>query len=560
MPFPFLRLLFRMIPESTTLEPPAVLLQDYTRPGDPDSAAGIRLAIDEARRRHSRTILFESGRYILRSSISHATEGIVHDADSKDVQPRKDVHLLVDAIADLTLQGATCPSGEPATILVGWNDGGRHGFLPSILWCENSPRLTLCNLGFTREPAFASAGTVIAQDAESLTVEPLPDCPAWDGMGAYCANRFDSNGENLLGESVTYGHGAGALWQSLRGNLLTLHSPAAAAKVRPGELLSWHQGAKTDFQVYLGHCDNLHLENLRVFNSNGFCFVSENCRNITARRLTFRPDGNRLFTGPRDAWKLFKCGGTIDIDALSIQGVRMDGQNMHSNWLWLRSRLGTGEALFYAKYTHTPILAGSLIELYDGTAMQTRIVSEASVEGKAELGHLYRIRFTEPLPATAKEGALCAARCWEADSYLCRNSHFLNIAGSGHLCRYDNLVLLNNTYRNTMNPGVLLGAEMPTHAEGGHAVNILVKGCAFDNCGFFPRYDTVGCIGIHSYGFDAPLNREILITDNDFQNADCAVHIKTARNVVIWNNRYKDIRERLRLDTASTHSIHNLDS
>lgn len=540
-------------------EHPPVLVRDYTSPGDTDSAAGIRRAILEAQRTGARTIVFEAGRYLLRSSANHRTEGIVHDAGSQGVEPQKDTHLLVYNLGDLTLRGAVNERGEPSTVLVGWNDRQRHGFLPSILWCENSPRLTLSNLAFTREPAFSSAGLIVDHDARSLTVELLPGCAAWEGMGLYCANRFDANGENLLGESVTYGNGADALWEAAGANRFTLRSPSVAAKVHSGELLSWHQGAKTDFQVYLGHCDDLRLENLRTFNSNGFCFVSESCRNITARRVAFRPDEGQLFTGPRDAWKLFKCGGTLDIDALSVEGVRMDGQNMHSNWLWFHRQLSAREAIFYAKYTYAPILSGSLLEFYDGTARQLRTVSEAQSEGKFEHGHLYRVKFDQTLPETAAVGTLCAARCWEADSYLCRNSSFLNIAGTGHLSRYDNLVLLNNTYRNTMNPGILLGAEMPTHAEGGHTTNVLIKGCHFDTCGFFPRYGTVGCIGVHSAGFDAPLNEDILITDNDFSHSECAVHLMTARNVVIWKNRYHGIKQRLRVDESSTEAIHFLD-
>lgn len=63
----------------------------------------------------------------------------------------------------LTLQGAVGEDGEPATVLVGYNDEAIHGYLPSILWCENNENLSLLNLAFTREREFASAGVVIAR-------------------------------------------------------------------------------------------------------------------------------------------------------------------------------------------------------------------------------------------------------------------------------------------------------------------------------------------------------------------------------------------------------------
>lgn len=290
--------------------------------------------------------------------------------------------------------------------------------------------------------------------------------------------------------------------------------------------------------------------------------LTESCRNITARSVCFRPDGNRLFTGPRDAWKIFKCGGIIDNDNFSVQGVRMDGQNMHSNWLYLKQRISQDEAIFFCKYTYALILPGSLIEFYDGIIESTRTVCSASHEGKAVFGlagNLYRVRFTESLPDFAAEETLCAVRCWEADSYDCRHSDFTNIAGAGHLVRYDHLHLHQNTYRNMMNSGILLGAEMPAHAEGGHATDIRIDSCEFDNCGFIPRYHTVGCIGVHSSGFDLPLNHDITITRNTFRNSDVGVHLKTARGIEIHENQYENIGERLRSSAESTASIHFTD-
>ncbi|MBC2595575.1 hypothetical protein H5P28_15010 [Ruficoccus amylovorans] len=538
----------------------ALEIKHYTRPGDPDSAEGIRQALDDARQQGIRHLLFESGCYRLRSSIVHPTQGMVHDAGSSPDIAEKQCHILIDGIEGLTLQGAVTDDGQPATILAGWNDGQEHGLLPAVLWCEAAPRLTLKNLGFTREPAFTSAGEIIKTDATGFTVRVFEDCPEWAGMGVYCANRFSSDGQTLLGESITYGNGTDAKWESQGKGLLTLASPAIAAKLTAGELLSWHQGARTDFQVYIAGCDNLHLENLRTFNNNGFSLLTENCHTITARRVVFRPDGNRLFTGPRDAWKIFKCGGIIDIDGMSIHGVRMDGQNMHANWLSLKEKISPTELILHCRYTYAPILPGSLIEFYDGIIEHTCTVASVAMPVEQDKGRLYRVVLREPAPDFLNTETMCAARCWEPDRYLCRNSEFINIAGAGHLARFGNLSLLNNIYRNTMNPGVLLGAELPTHCEGGHATNVLIDSCLFDNCGFFPRYkDAAGCVGIYSYGFDAPYNHDISITNNTFRNARTAIKIRTARDVRIWNNHYENIGERLIVDKNSSRDILSLD-
>jgi len=531
-----------------------VYVRDFTSTLSQDSAAGICKAIKHAIDIKAEKVVFEPGRYILKNFTNIETEGIFHDAGSKTAN-RKDCHIPVANCKNLVLEGAVDENGEPSTVLVGYNDGVIHSFLPAILWCEDCENLTVKNIAFTREPVYCSAGEIISKTDTSITVEVFEGNECYDGMGTHCMNRFDPITGALKGESVTYGPGAGTNWKHIGGRKLFLESEKVAAKVSVGEYLSWHQGAQTDFQTYFGRCNNLKLDNIRVFNSNGFCMIAECCCNITARKVVFKPDGNRLFTCPRDAWKLFKCSGYIEIDGMYVQGVRMDGQNMHSNWLFFKEKISANEAVFYCKYTYSPIIEGSLIEFYDKDEVVKIPVLKSFHEGKGDGGNYYRVVLEKEIPGFVNTETFCAAACWEPERYLCRNSEFVNIAGAGHLVRNDNLTILNCKYRNMMNPGILLGAELPTHAEGGHATNILIKWCEFDNCGFYPRYSTAGCVGINSAGFRGPHNKNIIITDNIFKNSDIGVHVIDAQNVYILNNTFENIKEKIVIDRETTKSI-----
>ncbi|RXZ82637.1 right-handed parallel beta-helix repeat-containing protein [Paenibacillaceae bacterium] len=532
-----------------------IYIRDYTQVSDEDSAAGIREAIQTAVESGAERVVFEPGRYKLMSVERLQTEGMVHDAGSGNEQ-FKECHLTVNGSTGLTLQGAVDEYGHPATVLVGYNDGTIHGHLPAILWCEDNERLALRNIAFTREPAFASAGVVIAHTEASITVEVFAGNPCYEGMGTYCMNRLDPATGALIGESVTYGGGADAAWKQVGERTLVLHSESVAAKVRLGEYLSWHQGAQTDFQTYFARCDHLELSNVRIMNANGFAMLAESCRHIKADRVVFKPDGNRLFTAPRDAWKLFKCGGQIDISRMYVEGVRMDGQNIQSNWLFFQSRVAADEALFFGKYTFAELLPDSHIEFYNGEHMDKRVIADWTHEGKREGGHLYRIRFTQAIPDYTVQGSLCAADCWEADSYVCVDSEFVNIAGAGHLVRNDHVTIKGCTYRNTMNPGILLGAELPTHAEGGHATNIHIEDCEFDHCGFYPRYGASGCIGIKSSGFEGKHNRHITIIGNRFRNASIGIHAIDADDVTVKHNHYTNVDQMLVIQPGVTGKIH----
>ncbi|MDR6553939.1 right-handed parallel beta-helix repeat-containing protein [Paenibacillus qinlingensis] len=505
-----------------------------------DDAAMIRAAIQHAIETQAEFVIFEPRRYMLQSAITFDTAGFEHDAGSS-AHDSKVCHIVIQGSQKLTLLGAVDEQGDPATVFVGINDLQIHGYLPAILWCEDNERLALKNIAFSREPFYASAGVVIAKSDSHIVVDVFEGNPCYDGMGCYCMNRFNPETGALTGESVTYGSGAGVLWKRIAPNQLSLTNAEVAAKVALGEYVSWHQGAQTDFQTYFARCNHLNLSNIRTYNSNGFCMLTEACKHITAERVIFKPDGNRLFTAPRDAWKIFKCNGDLNIDQLIIEGVRMDGQNMHSNWLIVKEVLSDDEALFFCHHTFAKLEIGSVIELNHEEDIYRLTIADWHHEGKGDRGNYYRIRLNEKLPVITQNGMLGSAACWEPDRYICKNSEFTNIAGAGHLVRYDHVVILNCTYKNTMNPGILLGAELPVHAEGGHATDILIKDCEFDNCGFFPRYEAAGCIGVKSAGFSGKFNTNIVILNNTMKNSEIGVHAIDAHNVFMIGNTFEGI-------------------
>lgn len=538
-----------------------VAVDDFTRPGDADSAPGIRAAIAHALRCGASEVRFAVGRYRLQSATEHYAPGAVHDAANLGDAPYKACHLHVQGARGLRLSGAVDADGHPATVLVGENDGLNHGLLPAILWCEDCPGLTVRDLAFTREPTYASAGVVVEHSADGITVEVFPGEPCWDGMGTYCMNRCDPRTGALRGASVTFGGGAGTVWKHRGGRLLSLASPAVAAQVSLGEALSWHQGARSDIQVYFGSCHGLQLTNLRTANANGLALVTEGCRDITADRLVFRPDGQRLFTAPRDGWKLFKCSGQISVSRLEIHGVRMDGQNVHSTWLQRESDAADDSAVFRCRYALTPLSNGSTIECWLGGELTVATLLAWEHLGKAGDEHRLRLRFDRTLPAGP--GLLAAPLCWQPERYLCRASTFSSIAGAGHLIRGGRVTISGCTYRDLMCPGIHLGAEFGTHPEASHATDVLIEDNTFASCGLRDRavYDRGpgGCIATGSIGPDpAPTcaaNRGIVIRGNRFSAAPVGIALRQAREVRLEGNSFDAIGEELRSDAASTHEV-----
>lgn len=527
-----------------------VYVKDYTSPGDTDSALGIRNAIEYAIAHGIKTVVFDEGRYMLKSFIRVATEGMRHDAGCHERELFKDCHIPVLNVDGLSLIGQTDKNGESSTILVGDNPVLDNVFLPSVLWCENNTNLTIKNIAFTRYPEFASAGEVIRVSGASAWIEVFEGNPYYDGMDIYCANRFTKN-RDLIGESVTYGQPIDVKFKSEGGRILRLDCEYIAKQLNVGELLSWHQGAQTDFQVCFRHCDNLGLENLRTYNSNGFCMMAEDCHGIKADKVVFEPDGNRLFTGPRDAWKLFKCGGVIEINGMYIEGVRMDGQNIQNTWFFMTEKLAPNEAVFFCLHTYCEIKKGSIAEFYRGSDKMCLEITDSENMGWQEKGYLYRLKFAESIPDFADGNTFVTAQCYRPEVYICKNSTFKNIAGAGQIVKTSGAYIKNCRYINTMNPGILIGSELTVHNEGVHGTDIFIDSCEFDNCGFFPRYDSYGCIGIKSAGFHGNVNNNIFITDCTFKNAKTGVNVQTCGKAVICDCKFENIKNQTETDCAS---------
>lgn len=528
-----------------------VLARDFgAMPDDPaDQAAAIRSAIYSAIASGKSRVLLEPGTYFLRSCVTDET------TENPGWSRR---HLWLQDMDGLTIEGATDEEGNPATMLVGCHDGENEKHLPSILWADRCTGLTLRNLKFSRDPAYSSAGVIVDKGEDYIAVDVFQGNPCIDGMACYCANRFDLQAAALLGESVTYGKGADALWRRIEGGAgrrLRLDSARVASQVNVGEGLSWHFGAHTEFQLQFKQCVDLRLQNLHTVSSNGFAMQTESCRGVRADHIRFQPEGNLLFTAPRDAWKIYKCSGDFEIEHMYVNGVRMDGQNMHGTFLLVDRVIDRHKLRLWAKWTYAPLRADTGVTIYNGTGRERRTIRSWSHDGRGNNGHYYLIELDEPVAAPISSEAYVAPACWELESYTMRNSVFRNVAGCGHVVRYSNVTIEDVIYRNLMNAGIWIGAEWTGFYEGGHPSHVTVRRCTFDNCGYIPRCGVTGGIGIRTGGLEGIYNQHILIEDNMFVNVPVGVDVHHAEDVRLVGNRFADVERHYRIDPETTRNI-----
>lgn len=523
-----------------------------------DATPGILKAIQKAKQEQASVLEFEAGIYPLKSHNPFKTDLTAHDAGA-ELLPEKDVHILLCGLKNITLRGAVDKEGNPATVLSADNNLELHSLLPSLLWMTDCENITVENFKFKRDPEFCSAGRVTKIENDTLFLEVFEGNPCYDNMGTHCMNRFTPEGE-LNGESLSYGPGLAEKFRLVGDRLLSLKDEKVASRVETGDIITFHQGAKTDFQCYFGASKNVTLKNLHTVNANGFAFLAFDIRNLTIENVKFKPEGNQYFTAPRDAFKLHKCQGDIFVNQMYIEGVRMDGQNMHSNFLFPVAQKDKNTLVLFSRYAYLKLPENTEMECYaKGEESLFNILSVKNAEPAtldAYPGYNYTVTFKESLEGMDISEALFLARAWEPDSYVCENSVFTNIAGAGHLSRIDHMRIRNCTYKNLMNSGIWLGVEFPSHVEGGNATDIEIEGCTFIHCGNTSRCGAKGCIGMNSYQFDAYHNRDIRIRDCIFKDSDIGIDIQNAQDVHIENCTFSGVKNKICTNNCNSGKIY----
>lgn len=539
-----------------------------------DAACGIREAAAFAIRTGAEILQFSGGEYHLEDYCTIETESIAHDDGCGDIH-KKDCHIVLEKLSSLTIRGAD--KGK-RTVLSGANPEKLQTLLPSVLWAVDCKDLTLEHLTFTRTPQTVYCGEIIRIEQECIYIKLRGQVPKKNHLGAYCMNRFSLETGAILGESLTFGFGYDNTFERAAEDIFFLKDKALVEKVKVGEGLSFHQAGKTDFLLFFGNCDDLILRDVEIRNTNGFAVLTENCRNIHADRLRIAPLKKQVFTGPRDGWKVYRCSGKILVENSHFEGVRMDGQNVQSNYLKVEKVIDGKTILCSCKYAPIPLEENSRLQSDIGgvhreyviasagivgsrmdVALQSRDLSAGRVvDGSKNYIRIYKIELAEIMrPEEIKPGQLLTASCWEPREYICRNTVFRNIAGAANLIRCHDVLLENNVYENIMCAGIMLGAELDTHCESDHARRIMIRRNVFSNIGFKPRYGIYGCacIAVKSQGFCGPCNRDIRIENNVFKNSRTAIEIYDAENVLIQNNQYINVEKHVEADYLSTRNI-----
>ncbi|RNL95175.1 hypothetical protein ED312_00825 [Sinomicrobium pectinilyticum] len=448
----------------------------------------IKQALEHAKTVGAKALVFEAGTYDL----------FVGDVT-------KNTAIEVTKLHDFTMRGSKDSEGNPATTFLRHYDFRNDMYGKPILSVRECNNFRLQHVIFDNAPRYSTAGEVIANDGQSVTVKIFEGNPVIDGTLFFTSNIWDLSTKTLKkAESPTYG---GDVYKKkeeytwhVEGDpaerIMKLNSPTVASGVEVGEGLSWHFSYK-GVQVNFYGCHDLFVENVWTYNAIGFCMQAQACENITAGKIKIMAPDNQLAVGSRDGWKLYACRGKIVMDELYMEGVRWDGQNVHGSFLspyrvinkntiWLKKKKGA----------ILPIPEGSKIGFWNGREEVLCTVRKSVIRPIENKGG-FLLTFEENIPDFVTDKTLCQIYGWNIDHYALSNSEFRNIAGSASLIRNTDVTIVNNTFDHIMYPAIMIGAAI-NEGEGVVPKNVRIENNRISHSGWMARYGITGAIGIRN--------------------------------------------------------------
>jgi hypothetical protein len=525
-------------------------------PGDgKDDSKAVQAALDHAVASGMSLVIFEAGTYEFKGLPGWGA------GESRNRTP----YVSLEEVSDLELAGAVDEEGNPATLWLKDNDL-KEG-QPTILSVQGGTGFTLRNIAVDMAPYYYSAGKVLSVEGHEVTIEVLPGHPVIDGQKAYIMGLYDLEARKAKVVRLTWDFDLPS-WKVAgeegSRHMAISHEPLAQS-CQPGDGVFWFQGNYTGALIGLSGIDGLLLENVKIMNGHGFPITNNRCRDITYRKVSIRPEGNRIATVCRDGFKLYSASGKVLMEGVHIEGcLGDDGQNIHGTWLAGAEKVS--EKALRVNSRRGCLTVGAEVVLHDDEFRPAwRSIIEDCTEGEGSM----QITFSDPLPDWVHDRTPVEPREWLPDSLRITDCVYRTTGRFGILLRSSNTLIEHSLFENNV-AGIHMGSEWswgywlestnPQHVEirnctfrdnqldirfGGQPMDMAISIASWTNP------DELGRPSLTHHG----LMRDILIHDNLFEDEAVCVSLHNCADVWFWNNRLVNCGRDLAIHAPTTGNI-----
>ncbi len=537
-----------------------------------DDSKEIQKAINYAIKNHISVVKFQPGIY-------NFSENPVSDN-------KIGAYLKIIKSNHLTLAGALNDDGTPATVFRRLNSGGDNVDLRQLLYAEQGENLTLRDIQFETYPTYYTAGEIVEYTKDTVTVKIAEGYPTPDEIGdtkIHLPGLYDKTNGCFYEQRLIWTKEDGSdaplcnVPDSSKPDVVKIENEEIAKKVKKAVkdkgtenlLMFWFQGHYTEnfHMLYFKYCENLVFDNVAIPSSTGFALTCDMCRNITYRNVKLSPYEGKCAVAPRDAMKLYACGGDILMENTVMEGFEDDGQNCHGQFstiyqvkdkhtLVLNLKDANPYRPDWFDHTHMRFLTPDTNEIYDEVSIESaKCISDTQWEfvTKEELPtDLICSEKNDFSAATIVELEAYIASSWTVRDCTIRSTY------RGLKISAQNVLIENNTFENNVYQ-IYLGAENdPWWHESKNPINVTIRNNTFKN----PLSGTAIDMDFHSYqdSLEEPLvtsvMSEIYIYNNKFIDCRIGTNVKDAKNVYIYDNTYENVKKEVKIYTDTVKNIY----
>lgn len=537
-----------------------------------DDSAEIQTAIDYAIENDIPVVKFQAGVYDFKENpVSDDSIG---------------AYIKIIKAKGLTLVGSLNEDDAPATVFRRLNCGGDNVDLRQLVYSEQCDDLTLRDIQFETNPTYYTAGEIVEYTKDAVTVKIAKGYPTPDEIGdtkIHLPGLYDKTCEGFYEQRLIWTKEDGSdaplcnIPDKSKPDVVKIENEEIAKKVKKAVkdkgadnlLLFWFQGHFTEnfHMLYFKYCEDLVFENIAIPSSTGFALTCDMCRNITYKNVNLKPYKGKCAVAPRDAMKLYACGGDILMEGTRMSGFEDDGQNCH----------GQFSTVNQIKDEHTLILNITAANPYRPdwfnnthirflTPDRNEIYEEVLIESAKQIDDTkWEFVTKEKLPSDivcSAENDFSASTIVELEAYIANSWTVRNCKISstyrGLKISAQNVLIENNVFENNVYH-IYLGAENdPWWHESKNPVNVTIRNNKFLN----PLSGTAIDMDFHSYQdsmeepLSTPVMSDIYIYNNKFYDCNLGVNVKDAKNVYIYDNTYENVKKETKLYPDTVKNIY----
>ncbi len=253
--------------------------------------------------------------------------------------------------------------------------------------------------------------------------------------------------------------------------------------VRPGDYITLRHMYTYRAGVNFVNCENVTVQDFTFYALPGMGVFGIQTKDITLRRFSIRPSGQRIMSINVDGTHFVCCSGTVEIDDCFYQGMGDDAFNMHGRYIFVGEVIDSKTVRATKQnYENRPDVGDKVEFVRPKTLYSYAEAVIAAVKYDADKGESV-ITFDRPLPPDFDKADAIADISKHAKLRF-HDTTVRDVRGRALLVQTRDAIIENNHFEHLTGQGVHVDTAYPTWNESVGTRDVIIRNNSFIDCGF----------------------------------------------------------------------------